>query len=354
MALDDLIHDRIQKLSRLKDAGVNPYPPKAKYTHRIAQALASFSVLSKSKKQVALVGRVMGFRDQGGVAFLDLRDETGSIQAVVKKTNVKNFALLKATVDVGDFLSVQGMLFVTQRGQKSVEAKKVEMLAKSIRPIPSEWFGIEDEETRLRKRYLDILLNPELQELFRKKAVFWNTFREFLLKENFLEVETPVLEAVPGGAEAEPFVTHHKALDHHFHLRISLELPLKKLVVAGYERVFEIGRIFRNEGISREHLQDYTQLEFYWAFHDYEDLMKMVEKLYKQVIKATCGSLTIEWQGKKINWGKKWGRVDYVQVFEKCTGLKPLDASREELFKKAVSLCLAPERDLGKGRLIDL
>lgn len=352
--LEDILRDRRKKLARIREAGVDPYPPETRCTHRIEDAFSSFASFVRTKKKVVLVGRIMGLRDQGGVVFLDLQDETGAIQAVLKKENCSDFAFLKGVLDIGDFLSVEGKFFVTTRGAKSIEAKRVRILAKSLRPIPSEWYGIEDEELRLRKRYLDLLLHPELRDLFRKKSIFWNSFREMLLEEEFLEVENPVLEEVPGGADAEPFVTHHHALDHDFYLRISLELPLKKLIVAGFERVFEIGRIFRNEGISREHLQDYTQLEFYGAYHDYRDLMKFVEKMYKRVVKNTCGTFTTHWQGKKINWGKKWGSVDYVDAFKKANGIDPLEASRDVLYAKAKALGLVPEEGVGKGRLIDL
>jgi lysyl-tRNA synthetase class 2 len=190
--------------------------------------------------------------------------------------------------------------------------------------------------------------------MFRKKAAFWRAFRDFLLDNGFLEVETSVLEFIPGGAEAEPFKTHLKALDMDLFLRISLELPLKKLIVGGYEKVFEIGRIFRNEGIDKEHLQDYTQLEFYWAFHEYNDLMKLLEKMYKTVIKKTTGGLVTSYEGKKINWGKKWRRVDYVEAFKKAVKLDPLSATRAELLEKAKAMNLGPDNHVGKGRLIDL
>src|SRR3990167_9908551 len=172
----------------------------------------------------------------------------------------------------------------SQRGEQSVLVDSVKMLTKSLRALPDKWHGITDQELRLRKRYLDLIASPETRELFRKKAVFWQTIRNFMIKEEFLEVWTPVLENIPGGADAEPFITHHNALDRDFYLRISLELPLKKLLVGGLDKVFEIGRVFRNEGIDREHLQEYDALEFYWSFEDHEDGMKLVEKLYKEIV----------------------------------------------------------------------
>ena len=364
--LDDIIKERLKKLEALKAVGVSPYPPVVKRTHEIGAARKGFAKLAKSGKKLSLVGRVWSVRDQGNVAFLDIKDESGEIQAVLKSDTTAKFDVWKKNLDRGDFVSVTGPLFKTKRGEESIDAREIQMVAKSLRPIPTEWYGLEETETRLRKRYLDLLLNPDLRELFKKKDVFWETFRNFLKKEGFLEVEAPVLESTPGGAEAEPFKTHMNALDEDFYLRISLELPLKKLLVGGYEKVFEIGRIFRNEGIDKEHLQDYTQLEFYWAYADYNVLMKLVELMYKAVVKATTGGFTTTFGGQKINWGKKWDKVDYVESFKKGAGLDPLTASRDDLMKKAKELSALPGRDLasggklepekyaGKGRLIDL
>ncbi len=352
--LEALIEDRLKKLTTLKKKGVNAYPIQTGKRVPIATVKKNFNTLEKSHKPIFLAGRIFSVRDQGGVIFADLKDESGSLQLVYKKDNLRNFDLLKATLDRGDFYSAQGLLFKTKKGEQSLEVKGFKLLSKSLRPIPTEHFGIEETETKLRKRYLDILLNPEVKEIFYKKDIFWGTFREEMKKAGFLEVETSVFESIPGGADAEPFKTHLNALDVDFYLRISLELPLKKLLVAGYEKVFEIGRIFRNEGIDREHLQDYTQLEFYWAYADYLDGMKFVEKLYKTVIKKTIGSLTSTYQGNKVNWGKPWPKVDYVGEFEKVNKINPVSATKEELLKKALSLNLKPEAGLGKGRLIDL
>ncbi len=369
--LNDIIQERLKKLSRLKKAGVNPYPSEVKVTLSIGEARKKFSAkggslpdggrgasgggaLEKSGKKIFLAGRIVGWRDQGSVVFADVADESGKIQLVIKKDNLKDFQLFKDNLDRGDFVSAGGTLFRTKKGEESLEVKELKLLVKSLRPLPSEWYGLEETETRLRKRYIDIILNPETKEMFRKKSVFWETLREFLLKEGFLELETPALELLPGGAEAEPFKTRHKALDVDFYLRISLELPLKKLLVAGYEKVFEIGRVFRNEGIDREHLQDYTQLEFYWAYRDYNDLMEFVEKMYKDVVKKIIGGLKTTFQRKTIDWGKKWPKLEYVAVFEKANKLNPLSASREELFSLAKKLGLEPEKHAGKGRLIDL
>ncbi|MCS6789035.1 MAG: lysine--tRNA ligase [Patescibacteria group bacterium] len=351
---DDLIEERFKKIEILKEAGVDPYPARCKKTHNILDVIKNFNSFKKNKKNIWLAGRLMSIRDQGNLIFADLVDETGKFQLVFKKNNISNLNFWKKILDRGDFISVYGFVFKTKKREKSLEVKKIQLLTKSLRPLPTEWFGIEDEEILLRRRYLDLILNQETKNLFIKKAIFWSTFREELKKAGFLEVETPVLEPIPGGAEAEPFVTHHNALDEDFYLRISLELSLKKILVGGFEKVFEIGRIFRNEGIDREHLQDYTQLEFYWAYHDYNDLMKFIEKIYKIVIKKTVGKLETIWNNQKINWSKKWPKLEYIKLFEKYNKINPLKVSRDELYNKAIELGLKPEDYAGKGRLIDL
>ncbi len=315
--LDDIINDRLRKLDLLHDAGIDPYPAKTLRSFAIKEALERFSALMKSKKKISVAGRVMSIRDQGNLLFVDCADESGAIQCVFKKDNLSDFKTLKAALDRGDFISVTGPLFKTKKGERSIEARSVVMLAKSLRPLPTEWYGLEDVESRLRERYVDLVLHADVREMFRKKSLFWAAIREFLIDEEFVEVETGVLEPMAGGAEAEPFLTHHNVLDVNFYLRISLELQLKKLVVGGFEKIFEIGRVFRNEGIDREHLQDFTFMEFYWAYHNYDDLIVMLERMYKRVIKKTTGGLTTVWQGKKIDWGKKWPRLDYAALFGK-------------------------------------
>ncbi|MBU6500802.1 MAG: lysine--tRNA ligase [Patescibacteria group bacterium] len=352
--LDDLIAERRKKLEKIKEAGLNAYPSSSERTMAIAEAREKFAALEKSGKKISLAGRLTAMRDQGNIVFLDLADESGKLQLVFKKDSLPNLDFYRSVLDIGDFVSASGVLFKTKKGEESLEAKDVRILAKAIRPLPSEWYGLADTEDRLRERYLDLLINEGTKDIFRKKAIFWKTFRDFLEKEGFLEVQLPVLESVPGGAEAEPFKTHHNALDTDFYLRISLELPLKKLLVGGFEKVFEIGRVFRNEGIDKEHLQDYTQLEFYWAYSDYNELMVFVEKMYKEVIKATCGTLKTKFGDKEIDWSKKWPKIDYVEAFKKANGLDATEASRDALLKKAKELKLEVEKNAGKGRLIDL
>lgn len=352
--LDDLIAERRKKLEKLRKEDVNPYPHSGNRTHSVFDARRSFESLSRTGAKVSLSGRLRGIRDQGNIVFMDLRDESGSFQIVLKKDSAEKFEFWKSILDIGDFVSVSGPLFKTKKEEESLDAQTIQILSKSIRPLPSEWYGLENMEARLRERYLDLLMNEDARDIFRKKAVFWETFRNYLNKNGFLEVDTPVFEEVPGGADAEPFKTHHNALDVDFYLRISLELPLKKLLVGGFEKIFEMGRIFRNEGMDKEHLQDYTQLEFYWAYHDYNDLMDFVETMYKEVIKKTMGSLMTVCGGEEIDWDKKWPRVEYVAEFKKAVGIDPLEAASGDLFAKAKSLGLEPEKNLGKGKLIDL
>ncbi len=352
--LDDIQRERRKKLERYREVA-NPYPAETKRSATLGKVAEAFASHEKAGKLLTLAGRIKAWRDQGKIIFADVEDESGSLQFVLDPKDLgKGFDVAKETFDIGDFVEAEGKAFTTKRGEKSLQATRIRLLAKSLRPIPAERYGLKDEETRLRKRYLDLLTHPELRELFRKKQVFWATVRAELEAAGFLEVETPVLEAVPGGADAEPFTTHHNALDREFYLRISLELALKRLMVGGFEKVFEIGRIFRNEGIDRVHLQDYTQMECYAAFWDYKDMMQFVEALYRAAIKKTFGSLTVTVQGKKLDWGKAWPKVDYYTIFKKETGLDPKETTQEELHKKAVSLGLKPENGLGRGRLIDL
>jgi len=345
--LEDLIAERLKKLTNFQGAGFLPYPAESQRTHWAKE-------IALDQGGVVVAGRIKGLRLQGGVFFADVYDESGKIQAVVRKDNFKDFDLFRDNLDIADFIEVSGDTFKTTKGELSIDVRHLRLLAKALRPLPDQWSGLEDQELRLRQRYLDILEHSEVKDLFIKKALFWDACRSFLRKSGFLEVETPVLESIPGGADAEPFVTHHNALNADFYLRISLELPLKKLLVGGYEKVFEIGRIFRNEGIDKEHLQDYTQCEFYWAYQDYRGLMRFVEKLYKNIIKKTTGNLVTSFNDQPINWGNKWQKIDYYKVFKQYAGLDLKKAKEKDLFDKAKEIDARPEQHLGRGRLIDL
>lgn len=352
--IDEILSARKAKLEAIKEKGIDPYPAKSYRDTSLGDALNNFDDLSSSKKPIIVAGRVLAMRDQGKLAFLDIDDGSARLQLVLTSDNVPDFDFWKSVTDIGDYVESKGTLFTTKRGEKSLESVSFRMLTKSLRPLPSDFYGLEDTETRLRQRYLELILSPETREMFRKKSTFWATFRKSLLDKGFLEVETPILELTPGGAEAEPFVTHYNALDTDFYLRISLEIALKKLMVGGYEKVFEIGRIFRNEGIDADHLQDYTQLEFYWAYTDYEDLMAFINETYQKVVVAVTGSLKTNWRGVEVDWSGNWPKIDYFEIFNEKTGLDLKSASDADLIEKARSAGLKVEDNLGRGRLIDL
>jgi len=333
---EELRSTRIEKLKKLNQAGILAYPATTKRTHSIAEALAHFKKLFKSKKTFVLAGRIMAKRGQGGLSFLDINDGSGKIQVLLKKENVgeKGYQFFMDVFDIGDFVEIKGTLFTTKRGEKSIVAEDYKMLSKALIPLPEKWHGIQDVEEKLRKRYLDILFNPEVKEMIQKRAMFWNSMREFLVEKGFLEVETPVLETIPGGADARPFITHHNALDMEVYLRISVgELWQKKLMVAGFEKTFEIGRVFRNEGMDAEHLQDYTAMEFYWAYADYEEGMKFVEEMYKYIAQKTFGTLKFKIKGFDVDLGAKWEKYDYTSTIAKYTGVNIDEASLPEMEK---------------------
>lgn len=345
--LEEILHERKKKLGTYEEK-FSAFPAAAVLHEPI------FAVREATSGIYSVVGRIFSIRDQGKIIFADVRDETGTLQLVADEDTTENFLLLRDTFDRGDIISAMGEVFITKRGEKSLKISQARIIAKAMRPLPDSWYGIEDVELRLRKRYLDFLMNEESALLLRKKATFWATIREFLMREKFLEVETPVLESIPGGAEAEPFRTHHNALGEDFFLRISLELPLKKLLVGGFERVFEIGRVFRNEGVDREHLQDYTTMECYAAYEDYEWMMEKMQSLYREITLAVCGTHISSYRGEIIDWGAKWLRIDYYEIFKNTTGIDLSHTSLDVLQKKAKELWLELEPFAQEGRLIDL
>lgn len=352
--LEDIIVGRRKKLEEIKAAGIDPYPSTTNRSHSNKQAIDDFDDLTN--QTVTLVGRVRSWRDMGKLIFAHIEDGSGRFQILFKADDIgaDNFKFALKHFDIGDFLEVTGTLFKTKSEEKTLQVANYKLLAKSLLPLPSEHFGLNDEETLLRKRYLDFLTNPQSKEIFVKKAIFWNSMREFLQDKGFLHMDMPILESTTGGAEARPFVTHHNALDREFFLRISLELPLKKMLVGGYEKVFEIGRIFRNEGISTEHLQDYTQMEFYWAYASFDQMMDLVREMYQKVIMDTFGSLQITARGQSVDWSGAWEKVSYVEIFKKHTGIDLMEAGDEELKKYCDKNHLKYEEYAGRGRLIDL
>ena len=346
-----IINEKIKKLKELKEQGINPYVSESNKKNTCLECLKS-----KIGTNVKTAGRLMTKRDIGKIIFAKLKDETGEMQVVLQegKTPKDKKDFFKKYIDSGDLIEVEGKIFKTKTKEISILIKKIKLLTKSILPLPEKWHGLQDEEEKLRKRYLDILMNDEIRDMFIKKAKFWNTIRKFLLDKGFLEVETPVLENSAGGASATPFNTHHNALNTNVYLRISMgELWQKKLMIAGYEKTFEIGRQFRNEGMDAEHLQDYMQMEFYWAYANYKDGMKLVEEMYKKVVKEILGTLKFESAGHKIDLSKKWEIYDYEKMIKKQTGIEIYSASEKDIKKKLDELKIEYDPKVDKWRLID-
>jgi len=353
--LDKIKQIKLKKLENLRNAGFDPFPEKTERSMTNWEALEKFDELQG--KEISLVGRVRSLRSMGGLAFCHIEDESGKIQVFLKKENLKDreYDLFVENIELGDFTEVKGKLFLTKTGEKTLDARDWKILSKSLLPLPTEYFGLKDMEELLRRRYLDLAFNPETRELFRQKNLFWQTVRSFLAKKGFLEVQTPVLENIPGGAEAEPFVTRHNALSRDYYMRISLELPLKKLLVGGYEKVFEIGRVFRNEGIDREHLQEYDMVELYCAYTSLKEGMRLTKKIYQEVVKKVAGKMETEHEGSQINWGGKWETEDYFKLFKQEAGLDlNRNISVDDLRKKADELKIEYKPEYGKGRMIDL
>ncbi len=355
---EDILSVKHEKLAKLVAVHGSAYPEKAARTHTNQAVLDDFESLNGTDTQVSVVGRARSLRVMGKIAFCHIEDGTAKIQAFfsLETMGEESFKLFKETVEIGDFLSVTGRIFLTKQDEKSVRVEHWQMLSKSLLPLPTEFYGLKDEEVLLRRRYLDLLMNPETRMLFVKKNAFWQTIRTFLAQQNFLEVQTPVLEHVPGGAEAEPFVTHHHALDQDFYLRISLELPLKRLLVGGFERVFEIGRVFRNEGIDREHLQEFDHMEFYSAYTDFETGCALVETLYREIVRVIAGdTLKTTHDGETLDWSRPFPRIDYFEAFKKETDIDLSgEITVEALRAKADELGIRYEPAAGKGRLIDV
>lgn len=357
--VEEEIHaERLRKKGVLEAHELPSYPTVSNRTHTLVEVRDTFDELESSVTSVTIAGRVMAVRTHGGSAFLDVFDGTASIQLYLKEDvlGTESFALAGDTIDRGDFVEVTGVPMRTKRGELSVQVKAWHMLAKSMNAIPTEHFGIKDEEARYRKRYLDILLDREVADRIRRRSVFWNAARSFLLAREFVEVETPVLETTPGGAEARPFVTHHNALDIDVHLRISAgELWQKKLLVAGLPKTFEIGRIFRNEGMSHEHLQDYTQLEFYEAYSDYEKGKVLVRELYRHLAQTTYGKLTFTMGTFEVDLGKDWVEYDFCALMQDAYGFDPRDVTEEDAVAavKEAGLAGADGDLMNKERAVD-
>ncbi len=340
-SLEELREQRLLKLKKLTEAGINPYPVLAVQDKTLAEVVSAFEDLEKEAAKLSLTGRVMALRPQGGVVFLDLFDGTGSFQGVLKKEEVAEdvFNLFVDTVDIGDILGVSGNLFVTKRGEKSIGVKEWKMLSKSLRPLPEKWHGLQDVEERFRKRYLDTLMNEEVRNRFITRSRIIKEIRSCLDEKGFLEVETPILQHQAGGASAEPFTTHHNALDINLYLRIAPELYLKKLLVGGFPKVYEIGRNFRNEGIDVTHNPEFTMLEYYESWSNADKQKEFVEEMLKRLVKAVHGKLSFELKGETVDFSKKIKSVSYIDLLKRQALMEnPETATREEWHLKAKQL----------------
>ncbi|HET8986762.1 MAG TPA: amino acid--tRNA ligase-related protein, partial [Trueperaceae bacterium] len=325
---------RLTNLASLVERGLEPYPYSFEATHAAAELRAAHGGLEPGARAadaevVTVAGRVMLKRMLGKLTFATLQDDSGRVQVSFQKDKLEQYNALKK-IDLGDWLEVSGEVYATQTGELTIDASAFRLLVKALRPLPSKHHGLVDKEARYRQRYLDLIVNEESKRAFVLRAKAVSYIRRYLDDLGFLEVETPVLQAVPGGADARPFVTHHNALDHDFHLRISLELYLKRLIVGGFEAVYEIGRNFRNEGISYKHNPEYTMLELYWAGKDYIDILALVEDLYSGLVERLTGSMVIEYQGQKLDFTPPWPRVDYTGELAARAGMDfdPMDEAR--------------------------
>ncbi len=335
------IRERLKKLEDLNRDGIDPYPSTFPVTHHAGDLVSRYAAADDSTlaaaEGVALGGRVLSLRGHGKASFAHLKDQTGKIQIYVRQDAVGESAYqVFRRIDVGDFLGVGGRLFRTKTGELTVQVEGLTLLAKSLRPLPDKWHGLSDVEVRYRQRYVDLIANPPVAELFRRRARIMAEIRRFFDARGFLEVETPMMHPIPGGAAARPFTTHHNALGLDLYLRIAPELHLKRCVVGGLERVYEINRNFRNEGLSTHHNPEFTMLEFYQAYADYRDLMTVTEELLPQVVRAVCGSETVTYQGKQISFAPPWPRLSLEEALMKFGGLEP-EAVRSEAGLRAVA-----------------
>lgn len=362
-SIQELKDARLLKLKKLEELGINPYPAKVPCDFELSYLKENFEKLEKesleNNKEFSVVGRVMAIRGQGAILFAVLKEGNTEFQAViqkdkmVEKENEKGFDLFVDVVDIGDFISVTGTLFTTKRGEKSLQVNSWVMATKSLLPLPEKWHGLTDNDERFRMRYLDIATDSDVYDIFIKKAKFWNVTRNFLMDKGFLEVETPTLEVTTGGAEANPFKTHHDDYDLDVYLRISVgELWQKRLMAAGFPKTFEIGRVYRNEGSSPEHLQEFTNMEFYMAYADYNDGMKLVEELYKKIAVEVFGKTEFTTRGHTFDFANSWPRISYHDEVLKQTGIDIDVASENEMKDKLDELAVKYEGD-NKERLMD-
>jgi lysyl-tRNA synthetase class 2 len=357
--LKELRDERLRKLEELKGLGIDPYPAKANRTHTLTQIKEQFEQLQD--QPVSVVGRVVNIRKFGKIAFIVIRDQSGELQlfmgqdkvapldATISRLGFDNLPLL----DSGDFVEAHGPVIKTQTGEISVEVQELRLLTKSLRPLPTKQDGFTNKEERLRRRYVDMNVNLDVRDRFIRRSRFWQATRDFLNQNGFTEINVPVLEHTTGGADANPFVTHMDALDQDFYLRISHELPLKRLIGAGFEKVYDIGPRFRNENYSDEHLPEHIAMEWYWAYTDWQQGMQFMEDMYKYVLNETFGTLQFKLDRFEIDLNQAWERWDYAETIQKHYGLDVYSCSLDEVKKALADHKLEVEKADNKARGID-
>lgn len=324
--LERITQQRIEQLERIRSQGINPYPHRYQRTHTAEQAIALLTQQEKSGQgntPVSVAGRISASRRMGKITFIDLRDSSGKIQLLFPdsyRLDKKKFELFKE-LDIGDIIGVNGTVFRTKSGEPTISVEDFTLLAKSIQPLPEKWHGLSDTDKRYRQRYLDLIANTGIKEVFKVRSRAIVAIRQFLNQRGFIEVETPVLQPLAGGALAMPFVTHYNALDQDFYLRIALELHLKRLIVGGLDKVYEIGRIFRNEGISTQHSPEFTMLESYEAYADYNDVMEMLEEMVSQVSQQVLGTTKVQYGDDSINFKPPWRRITLRDAVKEYSGI---------------------------------
>ena len=357
--MSELRETRLEKANALKAQGQEPYALRFDLTDRMARLQADHADLANGTERdlkVSVAGRVMTRRVMGKLAFFTLADETGTIQLFLEKATLgDSFAQLSSLVDAGDLIGVHGSLRRTDRGELSVKVSEWQMLTKSLQPLPDKWHGLADVEKRYRQRYLDLIVTPQSRETFRRRAMAVSAIRRWLDERDFLEIETPVLQSEAGGAEARPFITHHNTLGLPLYLRIATELHLKRLVVGGFERVYELGRIFRNEGVSTRHNPEFTSVEVYQAYADYNDMMTLTEQLIASVCEQVCGTTRISYQGVDVDLTPSWRRATMHELVQEATGLDFASFQTREAAVEAMRAANLPAPDKADtvGRLLN-
>jgi len=352
---DEIRQNRIEKKEKLEKQGLYPYPISIKRTHNISEALNDFENLLAKEEEIILVGRIKTMRSHGALTFFDFEDGTGKMQAMFAsdKLGENNYQFFLDNFDIGDFIEVRGIVFKTKREEKTIEGRDFKMISKSLRPLPEKWHGLKDVEERYRKRYLDLIFSPETKRKFEIRSKTIKEIRSFLDEKDFFEVETPILQTIYGGARAKPFMTHLNALDIDLFLRISPELFLKRLIVGGFERVYEIGKCFRNEGVDKFHNPDFTMLEFYWAYADYKQLMKLTEEMIQKVLKNVLGSTTVKYGENEIDFSGEWERIEFFALLEKYTGIKYEEVNEKALLSKAKEMGIDVPEGSDKANIAD-